>query len=101
MHENFDQQHTRAYLSTLPTTTLIARLDLLQALLEDLRTFSSLSSLELDLHRWISAHHVICVERDPDPLDAESLAIYRLIRFIAFGTSLRVPIGSVRTTRQD
>ena len=98
MHDSFDHQHTRAYLSTLPTETLIARLDLLQALLDDLRTFPSLCTLERDLHRWISAYHVLCLEQEPAPLDTEALAIYRLLRFIAFGTALRVPARSIRTS---
>ena len=101
MSDSFDQQHTHAYLSTLPTEALAARLDLLQALLDDLRTFPSICALERDLHRWISAHHVLCLEREPAPLDTESLAIYRLLRFIVFGTALRVPAGSIRTSRRD
>jgi hypothetical protein len=86
MSVSFDKQHNRAHLATLSNEALAARLDLLTALLEDLRTFPSICSLEKDLRQWISAHHVLCLERDL-PLDKlQTSATYLFLRHIAFRT---------------
>lgn len=104
MPVSFDLQHTRAYLSTLSTESIAARLELLIALLEDLRTFPTIDSLERDISQWISAHHVLSAERDLTAQELESVVAYRFLRYLAFRTPLSDPIepiacsGRPRTT---
>lgn len=94
MPVSFDLQHTRVYLSTLFIESLAVCLDLLLALLENLRTFSTIASLERDLCQWISAHHVLYAERDLITQELESVAGYRFLRYHAFRTPLAVPVES-------
>ena len=77
---SYDQQSTLEYLSTLTFQTLIARVDLLTAILEDIDTFSSITALKRDLERWYQTH----------------LAVIALYRHRLRATRLRTRVTELR-----
>jgi hypothetical protein len=78
----------RDQLEQLPLRQLVVRIQLLQALFEDLNDITNLATLERRLDQAISAHYTVYFERVFTTAQLRDIPRYLVHRLNAFGTPL-------------